>query len=240
LNRRLADRRGAAHRFDPRRRWRAHARCASASLAWAAISPDAGTCKLLAGQSSHCPCLRAALAARRRARHGHVSPGASARFRNFAKRKETAMQKVSDIMTRDVRYIAPREKLQRAAQMMSDLDVGALPVCDGKRLVGMVTDRDIIVRGTAAGRGPDDACVADVMSEHVRWCFEDQPIDEVMQQMADSQVRRIPVVSHGQERELVGIVALGDLASRERAGGDEQRAGHVLKEVSTSSRSKLS
>ncbi len=150
------------------------------------------------------------------------------------------MQKVSDIMTRDVRYIAPREKLQRAAQMMSDLDVGALPVCDGKRLVGMVTDRDIIVRGTAAGRGPDDACVADVMSEQVRWCFEDQPIDEVMQQMADSQVRRIPVVSHGQERELVGIVALGDLASRERAGGDEQRAGHVLKEVSTSSRSKLS
>lgn len=150
------------------------------------------------------------------------------------------MQKVSDIMTRDVRYIAPREKLQRAAQMMSDLNVGALPVCDGKRLVGMVTDRDMIVRGTAEGRGPGDACVADVMSDQLRWCFEDQPIDEVMRQMADSQVRRIPVVSHGESRELVGIVALGDLASRDAEGADETRAGQLLKQVSSPSQPKLS
>lgn len=150
------------------------------------------------------------------------------------------MQKVSDIMTRDVRYIAPREKLRRAAQMMSDLNVGALPVCDGRRLVGMVTDRDMIVRGTAAGRAPDEACVADVMSEQPRWCFEDQPIDEVMRQMAEGQVRRIPVVSHGEARELVGIVALGDLASRHAQGADEARAGEVLKQVSSPSQPKLS
>ncbi|MBU6438821.1 MAG: CBS domain-containing protein [Betaproteobacteria bacterium] len=151
------------------------------------------------------------------------------------------MPHVSDIMTRDVRFIAPREKLQRAAQMMSELDVGALPVCDGNRLVGMVTDRDIIVRGTAAGHAPAEACVADVMTERVCWCFEDEPLDEVMRQMADSQVRRIPVVTRGEERRLVGIVALGDIAQRDgEAGGREgsaaDSAGEVLRQVSDPSR----
>ncbi len=133
------------------------------------------------------------------------------------------MPHVSDIMTRDVRFIAPGDKLQRAAQIMSELDVGALPVCDGERLVGMVTDRDIIVRGTAAGHAPGEACVADVMTERVCWCFEDQPLDELMRQMADSQVRRIPVVSRDEPRRLVGIVALGDLAHR-NAGAAEADA----------------
>ena len=161
------------------------------------------------------------------------------------------MPHVSDIMTRDVRFIAPREKLQRAAQMMSELDVGALPVCDGNRLVGMVTDRDIIVRGTAAGHAPAEACVADVMTERVCWCFEDEPLDEVMRQMADSQVRRIPVVSRDEERRLMGIVALADLAHRD-AGADQagaeaaatdslragapERAAQVLQQVSEPSR----
>ncbi len=161
------------------------------------------------------------------------------------------MPHVSDIMTRDVRFIAPGDKLQRAAQMMSELDVGALPVCDGKRLVGMVTDRDIIVRGTAAGHDPGEACVADVMTGQVCWCFEDEPLDEVMRQMADSQVRRVPVVSRDEERRLVGIVALGDLAHRD-AGGDREgadaagsaqtdsgapeRAAQVLQQVSEPSR----
>lgn len=152
------------------------------------------------------------------------------------------MPHVSEIMTRDVRTIAPREKLQRAAQMMSDLDVGALPVCDGTRLVGMVTDRDIIVRGTAAGHAPAEACVADVMTEQLCCCFEDQSIDEVMRQMADTQVRRIPVVSRGEERRLVGIVALGDLAQRQASGdasgASKARAGEALKQVSEPSRSR--
>jgi CBS domain-containing protein len=147
------------------------------------------------------------------------------------------MPHVSDIMTRDVRFVAPAENLQRAAQLMSDLDVGALPVCDGTRLVGMVTDRDIIVRGTAAGHAPSDACVADVMSEGVCWCFEDEALDDVMRQMAESQVRRIPVVSRGEERRLVGMVALGDIARR-GAGGAERGggAGDVLRQVSEPSR----
>ncbi len=161
------------------------------------------------------------------------------------------MPHVSDIMTREPRFIAPGENLQRAAQMMSELDVGALPVCDGERLVGMVTDRDIIVRGTAAGHVPSEARVADVMTERVCWCFEDEALDEVMRQMADSQIRRIPVVSRDEERRLVGIVALGDLAHRspgadeadaDQAGsapadpGAPEGAAQVLRQVSEPSR----
>lgn len=142
------------------------------------------------------------------------------------------MQKVSEVMSRDVRHVGPAERLQRAAQMMRELDVGALPVCDREQLVGMVTDRDIVVRGTAAGLAPDEACVADVMSEGVRWCFEDQTVDEVMRQMGDSQVRRIPVVSDERQRQLVGIVALADLARRGDEPVADSPAGQLLGKVS--------
>jgi len=139
------------------------------------------------------------------------------------------MQMVSEVMTRSVQFISPQENIQRAAQMMDELNVGALPVCDGERLVGMVTDRDITVRAIAAGIGPADASVEDVMSTDVRWCFEDQPLDDVMQQMADTQIRRVPVVSHDDAHRLVGIVSLGDIATK------ASDAGQVVKQVSTPS-----
>src|SRR5688572_16190450 len=106
------------------------------------------------------------------------------------------MQMVSEVMSKNVRFIAPRESLQRAAQMMSELDVGSLPVCDGERLVGIITDRDITIRATAAGKSPSDAHVDEVMSKDIRWCFEDQSLEEVMIEMAGSRIRRLPVVSH--------------------------------------------
>lgn len=124
------------------------------------------------------------------------------------------MQTVSDIMSRDAAVVAPGETLQRAAQLMGELDVGALPVWDGTRLVGMVTDRDLAVRGFGAGLLPQEATVDQIMSGDVRYAFEDQPLDELMAQMGDSQVRRIPVLSHDAEQRLVGIVSLGDLATR--------------------------
>lgn len=124
------------------------------------------------------------------------------------------MQTVSQVMTRNPVTVPPHETLQRAARLMDELDVGALPVCDGERLVGMVTDRDLAVRGAAAGKAPGEAHVDEVMSGPVRWCHEDQPLDEVMTQMADSQLRRIPVVSHDAQQRLVGIVSLGDTATR--------------------------
>jgi CBS domain-containing protein len=137
------------------------------------------------------------------------------------------MQRIAEVMTRDVRSVSPQETIRRAAQMMDELNVGALPVCDGQKLVGMVTDRDITVRGVAAGQSPDAAHVADVMSGSVRWCFDDQTVDEVMQQMGDSQIRRVPVVDHDTQ-ELVGIVSLGDLATKHSAQVDR-----TLEEISS-------
>lgn len=141
------------------------------------------------------------------------------------------MQMVSEVMTRNVQFISPRETVQRAAQMMDDLNVGALPVCEGGRLVGMVTDRDITVRATSAGMAPDEAVVDQVMSTDVRWCFEDQPLDEVMQQMADTQIRRVPVVSHDDAHRLIGIVSLGDVVTKS-ADTRKQDVERVIEKVS--------
>jgi CBS domain-containing protein len=149
--------------------------------------------------------------------------------------KESKMQMVSEIMTRDVRFVSPQENVQRAAQMMDELNVGALPVCDGERLVGMVTDRDITVRSTAAGKAPQDAHVEEVMSADVRWCFEDQPLDEVMIQMADSQIRRIPVVTHDDRHKLIGVVSLGDVATKTPAGQQKETVEQVVEMVSSPS-----
>lgn len=129
------------------------------------------------------------------------------------------MQKISEVMTRDVQSIGAQESVQRAAQLMDELNVGSLPVCEGSRLVGMITDRDITVRATSAGKAPENVTVEEIMTDQVRWCFEDQTVDEVMQQMSDIQIRRIPVVEPDTRR-LVGIVSLGDLATKHSAQVD--------------------
>jgi len=128
------------------------------------------------------------------------------------------MKPISQIMTRDVSVVSPDDKLLRAAQLMRDLDVGALPVCNGKRLVGMITDRDITIRAVAEGRAPDSMSVSDIMSDQVFWCFEDQTAGEVLQQMGDQQIRRVPVISRNME--LVGVVSLGDLATAQNVDTD--------------------
>ncbi len=125
------------------------------------------------------------------------------------------MQSISQIMTRDVTVIAPQDNVLHAAQMMKDRNVGSLPVCDGERLVGMITDRDIAVRTVAAGRSPLDCQVAEVMTGDVLWCYEDQTVGAVLDEMGDEQVRRVPVVNA--DMQLVGIVSLGDLATRHAA-----------------------
>ena len=110
-----------------------------------------------------------------------------------------------------MQVVRPDESLQRAAQVMDELNVGSLPVCDRSGLVGMITDRDITIRATAAGL-PAHTHVADVMTDHARWCTSDQSVQEAMQQMADVQIRRMPVVDS--DNQVVGIVSLGDLAMR--------------------------
>lgn len=132
---------------------------------------------------------------------------------------------VRECMTREVRVNSPEDTIERAAQLMGQVDAGVLPVSENDRLVGMITDRDIAIRGVAEGCGPS-ARVRDVMSREVKYCFDDSETDEVLDNMAEIQVRRMPVVDH--DKRLVGIVSIGDLAKEEsretgRALGDIAR-----------------
>ena len=120
--------------------------------------------------------------------------------------------KIRDVMTRTAHLTSPDGTLRHAAQMMKECDCGVLPVADGDRLIGMITDRDIAVRGIADGKGPD-ARVRDAMTDEVMYCFEDEDIQHICQNMAEIQVRRLPVVNR--EKRLVGIVSLSDLAKKE-------------------------
>src|SRR4051794_32946446 len=117
--------------------------------------------------------------------------------------------KISKIMNRDAKLISPDDTLQHAAKLMKDCDCGVLPVAEGDRLVGMITDRDIAVRCIAEGKGPD-AKVRDAMTQEVKYCFDDEEIAHVCANMSEIQVRRLPVVDRS--KRLVGIVSLSDLA----------------------------
>jgi len=117
---------------------------------------------------------------------------------------------IRDAMSRDVRTVSPESSLREAARIMADSDVGALPVSAGDRLVGMVTDRDITFRAVAVGKGPD-CTVGEVMTHEVLYCHEDEDIADVCENMADIQVRRLPVVDT--DKRLVGIISLADIAA---------------------------
>ena len=133
--------------------------------------------------------------------------------------------RIADIMTRSVAVIQQDDTLQHAAQKMQSLNVGSLPVCDGDALVGVITDRDITVRGVATGMIAQESKVSDVMTEDVRWCSESDPVEQAMEAMGEAQVRRLVVL--GENRKIVGIVSLGDLVTRQRAQIDE-----TLREIS--------
>jgi CBS domain-containing protein len=134
---------------------------------------------------------------------------------------------LKDVMTRGVTVVPPEATVQEAARKMQELEVGPLPVCDGERLVGLLTDRDITVRAVAAGRDPATTAVREVMTPEVVYCFEDQDVREAVKLMEEKQIRRLPVLNRN--KWLVGIVALGDLAVE---AGASQQAGEALKGVS--------
>lgn len=133
--------------------------------------------------------------------------------------------KVSDKMTRDVRIVSPDDSLQQVARCMAECDAGVMPVAADGHLVGMITDRDIAVRGVAQGRGPDTK-VREVMTQEVKYCFDDQDLDEVARNMGEQQLRRLPVVNH--DKRLVGILSLGDIAM----GEGPHPAGDALAAIS--------
>ena len=133
--------------------------------------------------------------------------------------------KVSKCMTRDVELVSPTQTIRDAAQMMAELDAGALPVQQDDRLVGMITDRDIAVRAVAQGKSPETP-VRDVMSHELLYCFDDQEIEDVSRNMGEVKVRRLPVVNR--DKRLVGIISIGDLALKE----EQTLTGSTLARIS--------
>jgi len=136
---------------------------------------------------------------------------------------------VNECMTRDVRLVDPDDTLRDAAVAMAEIDAGFLPVRENDRLVGIITDRDIAIRGVAKGLSPD-AEVRAVMSDEIRYCFEDDDADDVLANMGEIQVRRLPVMNH--DKRLVGVVSISDLAGN----GEEMQAGEALCEIARPSK----
>ncbi len=128
--------------------------------------------------------------------------------------------KVSEVMTKDVKIADPSRTIQDAAKLMDKSDCGSLPVGEDDRLIGMITDRDIVIRAVAAGLPPSTP-IREVMSTELKYCFEDEELEDVSDNMADVQMRRLPVLN--KEKRIVGIVSIGDLAR-----SDEECAGNAL------------
>jgi CBS domain-containing protein len=135
--------------------------------------------------------------------------------------------KLNEVMTRDVDVIYPDASLQEAAERMKSLNVGSLPVCDGDRVLGMITDRDVTIRATAAGQAPGSTKVRDVMTPDVVYAFDDQDVKEAAKLMAEHQIRRLVVLNR--DMRLTGIVSLGDVAVET---GNDKLSGDVLEQVS--------
>jgi CBS domain-containing protein len=134
---------------------------------------------------------------------------------------------VRDVMTRGVETAAPETSIAEVARRMRDLDVGSLPVTDGNRLLGIVTDRDLSVRATAAAKDPNSTHVREVMSPEIAWVFDDEPADAAARLMRERQIRRLPVLDRSDR--LIGVVALADLATDL---GDDKLKGATLEEIS--------
>ena len=140
---------------------------------------------------------------------------------------------VCEVMTREVETVAPDASLQGAAQAMEAMGVGSLPVCAGRRLVGTITDRDIVVRGVVTGRSPVEMKVSECMTEDISYAYEDEDAEEVLARMRTLQVRRLAVLDR--EKNLIGIVALGDIATEPRAA-DLREVGEAVAEISEPAR----
>jgi CBS domain-containing protein len=133
---------------------------------------------------------------------------------------------IQDVMTADVSFVGPDTSILEIARKMRDGDIGSTPVVEDERLVGMVTDRDIVVRVIADGGDVRNKTARDAMSPGVLYCFSDQSVESVLESMGDQQIRRLPVIDR--DKRLVGVVSLGDLA----LSGKRKAAGEALQEIS--------
>ncbi|UFU00913.1 CBS domain-containing protein [Radiobacillus kanasensis] len=136
------------------------------------------------------------------------------------------MKSVKEIMSTDISYCTPSDSITEAATKMKDKNVGAIPICgENRELIGMITDRDLVIRGLAANKSADTA-VQEVMSSDLYSCTPQSTVQEASKIMAEKQIRRLPVIERG---ELVGIIALGDLALEDKSN---EAAGHALEDIS--------
>lgn len=135
--------------------------------------------------------------------------------------------KVSDVMTAAVEHCGPDDTLQEVAERMRVLDIGPMPVCDGDRVIGIITDRDIVVRAVAKGEDARQCRVRDVMTGNVVYCSPDDDIRDAARLMASHQVRRLVVIDDA--RRMCGIIALGDLAVEVN---DDKLSGRILEHIS--------
>jgi len=138
---------------------------------------------------------------------------------------------IKEIMTRDVATIHPQASVQEAARKMTERDVGMLPICDGDRVVGLLTDRDITIRAIAEGRNPTRTKVSEIMTAEFFYCFDHEDVQTAVESFEQKQIRRLPVFNR--KKQLVGVLSIGDFAVDI---GNKLLAGEVLKKVSEPAR----
>lgn len=132
------------------------------------------------------------------------------------------MMQIKEIMSDNVVIAAPTDNLRKVAQKMAEIDAGFIPVGENDRLVGMITDRDIVIRAVTKGKAPGKCVARDVMSADVKYCYEDETIEDAARNMATLQVKRLPVLNR--DKRLVGVVSLGDLACEPEADEHSKEA----------------
>jgi len=137
---------------------------------------------------------------------------------------------IREIMTQGAEVAFLDDTAQEAAAKMRELDVGALPVCDGDGIQGVVTDRDMAIRLVAEGHDPARTKVSDIMTPGVSYCFDNQSVEEAVMLMEAQQIRRLPILNR--DKQLVGMLSLGDLALRTEGTEDEDLADEALKDIS--------
>ncbi len=134
------------------------------------------------------------------------------------------MTKIKDVMSPNFKFMAPDSPVAQVAQQMRDMDCGFMPLAENDKMIGMITDRDITIRAVAEGKNPAEVKARDIMTAKTYYCYDDQDVEEVCNNLGEIQVRRLPVVNR--DKRLVGIVSMGDLAqsaSRPNVGQTEQQ-----------------
>ena len=134
---------------------------------------------------------------------------------------------IRDVMTPNPECVSEKDTLRDVARIMKDQDTGVVPVVDGKRIIGLITDRDIVIRGLAEGKNLDTARVNELMTKSVRSVRDDASVNDVLNAMGNAEIRRVPVVNS--KDELVGIVSLGDIAAQ---GNQDGKVGKAVEDIS--------